>query len=292
MFETILGAVLPVLLTASLGYAWTRAGRSFDAATLTPLVVDIGTPCLIFSTFAKTAIPPAAFAASAAAALTILAGIMLAAALVLRLVGLSLRTYLSAMSFPNTGNLGLPLALYAFGPTGLSYALVFFTFCSLANFTLGQTIAAGTVNLRAVLKMPIIYAAILGVAATAFHWQLPPWIINTVSLLGGLTVPLMLLLLGASLGKLKVAAFPRAIALSLLRIVMGGAIGFAVTALYGLSGPARDALVQQSAMPVAVFNYLFALRWNNQPEEIAGIVVVSTLTAIVTTPIVLYLLLR
>jgi malate permease and related proteins len=64
-----------------------------------------------------------------------------------------------------------------------------------------------------------------------------------------------------------------------------------VTGLFGLEGAARAALIQQSAMPVAVFNYLFALRWNNQPEEIAGIVVVSTLAAIVTTPILLYVLL-
>lgn len=292
MFEIILGAVVPVLLTALLGFAWTRAGRNFDAATLTPLVTDIGTPCLIFSTFSKTSIPPGAFAASAAAAVAILLSFAIVAAPILRLMKLRLRTYLPAMCFPNTGNLGLPLALYALGPQGLGYAIVFFTLCSLSNFTLGQAIAAGTVNWRAILRMPIIYAVILGVGASTLHWHPPHWLGNTVSLLGNLTVPLMLLLLGASLGRLKVAAFPRAFGLSLLRILMGAAVGFGVTALFGLSGTARAALIQQSAMPVAVFNYLFALRWNNQPEEIAGIVVVSTLTAAFTTPALLFLLLR
>jgi predicted permease len=291
MIAIILGAVIPVLLTASIGYAWTRAGRTFDAVSLTLLVTDIGTPSLVFSTFAKTTIPPATFAASAGAAVVILAAFVVTAALILRLIGLPWRVYLPAMAFPNTGNLGLPLALYAFGPEGLSYAIVFFTFCSLSNFTAGQAIAAGTVNWRNILRMPIIYAAILGVFVSALQIPLPLWLANTVGLLGSITVPLMLLMLGVSLGKLRVSAFPRAFMVAMLRIGMGAIIGFAVTSLFGLSGVAKAALVQQSAMPVAVFNYLFALRWNNQPEEIAGIVVVSTVMAIVTAPALLYLLL-
>jgi len=279
------------LLTASIGYAWTRAGRHFDSAALTLLVTDIGTPFLVFSTFAKTAIPPGAFAASAAATIAILASFVLVAGVLLRLLSLPWRVYLPALSFPNTGNLGLPLALYAFGPEGLSYAIVFFTFCSLTNFTAGQAIAAGAVNWRAILRMPIVYAAVLGVAVSALHWQLPLWLMNTASLLGSLTVPLMLLMLGVSLGKLRVRAFPRAFMLGMLRLVMGAAVGYAVTTLFGLHGVAKAALIQQAAMPVAVFNYLFALRWNNQPEEIAGIVVVSTLAAILTTPLLLYALL-
>jgi predicted permease len=291
MIAIILGAVIPVLLTASIGYGWTRAGRSFDAVSLTLLVTDIGTPSLVFSTFAKTSIPPAAFAASAGAAVVILAAFVVTAALVLRLIGLSWRVYLPAMAFPNTGNLGLPLALYAFGPEGLSYAIVFFTVCSLTNFTAGQAIAAGTINWRAILRMPILYAAVLGVAVAVLGLTLPRWLANTVSLLGSITVPLMLLMLGMSLGRLRVATFPRALMLAALRIGMGAAIAYAVTTLFGLEGVAKDALIQQGAMPVAVFNYLFALRWNNQPEEIAGLVVISTLLAIVTTPALLYLLL-
>jgi len=291
MTETILGAVIPVLLTASLGYGWTRAGRSFDAISLTLLVTDIGTPSLVFSTFARTQIPPVAFALSAGATVTILASFVVTAALVLRVVGLPWRVYLPSMAFPNTGNLGLPLALYAFGPEGLSYAIVFFTFCSLSNFTAGQAIAAGTVHWRNILRMPIIYAAVLGIAASAWQWHLPLWLANTVNLLGGITVPLMLLMLGVSLGKLRVTAFPRAFAMALLRIGMGATIGYIVTTLFGMTGIAKAALIQQAAMPVAVFNYLFALRWNNQPEEIAGIVVVSTFLATITAPALLYFLL-
>lgn len=292
MLQTILAAIAPVVLTALLGYGWTRLGRSFDAHALTQLVTDIGTPCLVFSTYANMAVPPTAFAVTAAASLTILAGFLAVGSAVLALCGLSLRTYLPSMAFPNTGNLGMPLALYAFGPQGLAFAIVFLTFTSVLNFTVGQAIAAGTMSWRSILRMPIIYAVALGLGASAFHIALPPFLNNTIALLGSITVPLMLLMLGVSLGSLRVSAFRRAFLLSLLRIGMGASVGFGVTALFGLHGAARAALVMQSSMPAAVFNYLFALRWNNQPEEVAGIVVVSTLVTVATAPTLLYFLMR
>ena len=292
MFETIATAIAPVLLTALLGYFWTRHGRHFDSTAMTLLVTDIGTPCLVFSTYAKMTVPPAAFVATSAASVTILACFLGFGALALRVSGLSLRTYLPSMSFPNTGNLGLPLVLYAFGPEGMAFAIVFLTFTSIANFTIGQAIAAGEVNWHGILRMPIIYAVILGTGAAELHIDLPDWLSNTVSLLGSITVPLMLLMLGVSLAQLRVAALPRAFGLSLLRIGMGAGVGFGITALFGLHGPARATLVLQSSMPAAVFNYLFALRWKNQPEEVAGIVVVSTLITIVTAPALLYLLIE
>ena len=290
MIETILTAIAPVMLTALIGYFWTRSGRSIEANGLTQIVTEIGTPCLVFSTFAKMSVPTGAFAATAAASLTILIGFLIVATLVLKLCGLSLRTYLPSMAFPNTGNLGIPLALYAFGPEGLAYAIVFRCFTSVMNFTIGQAIAAGTMSWRAIVKMPIIYAVALGLVVTESGITLPQFLSNTISLLGSITVPLMLLMLGVSLGSLRVSVFPRAFALSLLRIGMGASLGFGVTAFFGLHGAARAAIIMQSSMPAAVFNYLFALRWHNQPEEVAGIVVVSTLVTIATAPTLLYFL--
>jgi malate permease and related proteins len=291
VIETILTAIAPVILTALIGYFWTRSGRSIEAQGLTQIVTEIGTPCLVFSTFATMSVPAGAFAATAAASLTILVGFLIVAALVLKFSGLSLRTYLPSMAFPNTGNLGIPLALYAFGSEGLAYAIVFLCFTSVMNFTIGQAIAAGTMSWRAIAKMPIIYAVALGLAVTQAGLTLPQFVANTISLLGSITVPLMLLMLGVSLGSLRVAAFPRAVMLSLLRIGMGATLGFAVTALFGLHGAARAAIIMQSSMPAAVFNYLFALRWHNNPEEVAGIVVVSTVVTIATAPTLLYFLL-
>lgn len=290
MFNPILTAVVPVLLTILLGFGWVRSGRSFHNSSLVPLVTDVGTPCLIFSTLAKTTVPAGAFAVTAVASATAIVGFAIAGTAALLLVRLRLRTYLPSIAFANAGNLGLPLALYGFGSEGLNYAIVFFAISSIANYTLGQTIAAGSANWGALFKMPLIYAVAIGMVVSACHIALPPWLSNTVSLIGGMTVPLMLLMLGVSLGRLKVAALGRAALVSCLRIGVGACVGIAVALLFGITGVAKSVLIMQCAMPVAVYNYLFAERWNNEPEEVAGLVVVSTIASIFTVPVLLQLL--
>ena len=291
MISTVLAAVLPVLLTALIGFVWVRSGRSIEASVMTPLVADIGTPCLVFATLSKAVIPPWAFAEMAAATALSLLTFVAVGMVILKATGLKIRTYLPALSFPNTGNLGLPLSLYAFGQSGLSYAIAFFSIASVANYTIGQAIAAGRADWRFMIRMPLLHAVWLGIVVALFRIELPLWLGNTVSLLGGLTIPIMLLMLGSSLARLRVAAFPRAVAISALRLSMGAAVGFAVAALFGLEGTARAVLIMQCAMPVAVYSYLFAQRWNNEPEEVAGLVVVSTLASVATIPTLLTLLL-
>jgi malate permease and related proteins len=290
MLGPILAAVVPVLATAGLGFIWVRFGRPFDNGMLTPLVVDIGTPCLIFATFAKTTIAPASFAAIALASLAALAAFALVAAVVLPLAGLRVKTFLPSLTFPNNGNLGLPLAAYAFGAEGLSYAIVFYAICMIGQFTVGQAIAAGKANWVGMLRLPLIYAVLLGVAVSVYRVPLPLWVINTISLIGGMTIPLMLLMLGSSLARLRVEMMSRAIALSVLRIGVGACIGYGIAALFHLDGAARPVLIMQCAMPVAVYNYLFAQKWNNQPEEVASLVVVSTFVSILSVPALLHFL--
>ncbi len=192
MLAAILAAVIPVLVSAGLGFFWVRSGRPFVNAMFTPLVVDIGTPCLIFATFAKTSIPPANFAAIALASVVAIGCFALVAAVVLPLAGLRLRTFLPSLSFPNNGNLGLPLAAYAFGEEGLGYAIVFYAICMIGQFHRGSRRSCRRLgelarSIRAAAAVDIL-RVLLGVgvsclrdrgAAALVHW-------NTISLsLGG-----------------------------------------------------------------------------------------------------------
>jgi predicted permease len=290
MLGPILAAVIPVVASASIGFIWVRAGRQFENAMFKPLVVEIGTPCLIFATFAKTSIAPADFAAIAIASTAALTCFALVAAVVLPLAGLRVRTFLPSLTFPNNGNLGLPLAAYAFGEQGLGYAIVFYAVCMIGQFTVGQAVAAGATNWRGMLRLPLIYAVALGIAVSVWHLPLPLWFINTISLIGGMTIPLMLLMLGTSLARIHVVTLSRAVALSGLRIGIGGCIGLVIALLLHLDPTARAVLIMQCAMPVAVYSYLFAQRWNNQPEEVASLVVVSTLVSLISVPALLHFL--
>jgi predicted permease len=287
MLQTIAFAVLPTMLVVALGYGWARLGRGLDRATLTPLVSDLAAPCLAFVTLAKLDLPLSALALTAAAGLLVLTLTMAASALLLRAFKLPLRTYLPALSFPNAGNLGLSLSLSAFGPVGLSFAMIAFTIYMIGNNTLGRAIAAGGDNWKKGLFSPVLPAVILGMACSATGFAPPAWLMSAFSLVGAIAIPMMLLLLGASLATIKVRTFKRAALLSLWRIGAGAAIGIGVTALFGFTGAQRAALILQSAMPVAVINYLFADLYQTEPDEIASLVVISTLISIVSVPLLL-----
>jgi predicted permease len=287
MIAVVLSIVLPVVLTTAVGFLWSRWGHPLNSKDVTELVGNVATPCLIVSTFQTSKLSFEALAAMAGA--TALCIVLFAAigAMILRAAGLSLRTFLPSISFPNAGNLGLPLSLYAFGPEGLGYAIAYFSVSSVANFTLGQMIAAGKANWAGLVRQPILYAVLIGVTLAYAQVQLPAWAGTTVSLIGSLTVPLMLLMLGSALSRLKVAAFGRALFVSLVRLGMGAAVGIGVATALGLTGNLRAVLILQAANPVAVYNYFFAQRWGNEPEAVAGVVVLSTLLSMATVPLLL-----
>ena len=140
---------------------------------------------------------------------------------------------------------------------------------------------------RQILRMPIIYAIGLALALIWTGQQLPQIAGRAVQLLGAIAVPLMLLSLGYSLATLKIASLRMSLVFAVARLVGGFAIGWLVAIAFGLEGVARGVVVIQSAMPAAVLNYLFALRYNNDPQEVAGLVVLSTLLSVALLPLFL-----
>jgi predicted permease len=132
----------------------------------------------------------------------------------------------------------------------------------------------------------VIYGAAIGATLLVGGYELPEWIANTVEMLGGLMIPLMLIALGHTLAGLKVKRLPFAALWGFVRLVVGFAVALAVVASLGLEGTARGVLILQGAMPAAVFSYLFAARYDRAPDDVAGIVLLSTLFSMVTLPFV------
>ena len=122
-------------------------------------------------------------------------------------------------------------------------------------------------------------AAMLGL-----EWELPALLDNTIRLLGQRTIPLMLLTLGVSLSRMHPDSLGRSLLLAVIRFGLGVSAGFAITSLLGVEGLARKVLILQAAMPVGVLNYLFAHRYGRSPEQVASLVLVSTLLSVVTIP--------
>jgi predicted permease len=287
MTSQIFAIIAPVFLLAAVGFIWARLKQPFDHNMVSTLVFYVGAPCLLLSQLLTHRVDidvMAEILVAGAAAMTLTAT---AAFILLKVMGASVRSYLPAMTFPNVGNMGLPLCLFAFGDVGLALAIAYFAVTSIFQFTLGIGIASGKADINLVVRNPVLWALGIALVLLSADVTLPDWVMNTLEMGGNFAIPLMLMSLGTSLATLSVDGLGRALTFSIFRLAGGFCVGLVVTMALGLEGPARGAVIIQSAMPTAVFNYLFAARYNNSPSDVAGIVLISTVLSFLTLPLLL-----
>jgi hypothetical protein len=287
MIAQIAEIVAPVFLLTLAGWVWTRRGLGFDVEFVTRLAVNFATPFLIFSVLTNVEIDPVAFRDIALASVAAYAAVGAATTAWARIAGLDRRVYLAPLIFGNTGNMGLPLALFAFGEIGLAYAIVVFAVMAVVAFTIGVWLVAGGGSPNEALKQPIVHASVLGMAAALLDYRLPDWANNSAELAGQMAIPLMLVTLGVAIAKLTVRDVGRMVALSTTKLAIGVAAGLAALRWPGMDPVAAKVLFLQLVMPVAVTSYMLAERYRADPASVAGLVVVSTLISVLASPAVL-----
>jgi len=284
MLTELADILLPVFCLAGVGYAWQRLGFPFEREFVTRMIMNVAGPCLIVDSLSQLELPLDRFVAMAVASVAMFVATIAAAYLLLRALGLSIRSYLPSIGIGNTGNLGLPLSLFAFGPEGLGLAVAVYVINSVGQFTLTPMLQSGRPALRTLATTPVAYGAAIGAGLLGTGTRLPDWLASTIGLLGDLMIPLMLLALGNTLGGLRAKRMPFAFGLGAARLALGFGVALGISELFGLDGTAQAVLVLQGAMPAAVFNYLFAARYGRDADEVAGIVLVSTLLGALTMP--------
>ncbi len=284
---TIINIVLPVFLLGVIGFTWVKLGIDYNVAFVTRLAMTISVPCLIFTSLMRTEIDPAALATLSIAALATYLVVIIYSFTVTILFGLENRTYLPALVFGNTGNLGLPLALFAFGQTGLGYAVVVFAVMAVISFTFGVWIVSGGGSPLKVVKEPIVAATIFGAVFMWNGWQTPKALTNTLELVGQMAIPIMLITLGVAVARLKPGKLGRAVWLSLVKMVICIGSAWLVGRWVQLPSIPLAVLIMQVSTPVAVTTYMLAEKYGADSDAVAGLVVVSTLLSVVTIPLTL-----
>ena len=287
MILELLSVVAPVFIVALVGLAWARSGAHFDEVSISRLVLNVGIPCLVFRSLTSLDVPPAELARMAGLAAAVMSMFAIGGFAVLNAMNLPAHTYLGPLVFANSGNIGLPICLFAFGDAGLALGMAYFAVSSTCHVVLGGPLFAGSFSLRPFFRSPLTWAVIITVGVVASGVTVPTWIARTTTLLGDIAIPLMLLTLGVSLSKMHPESLGRSIILSLVRLGLGVSAGLLLTTLLGVDGLTRKVLVLQASMPVGVLNYLFAQRYARSPEQVASLVLVSTLISIVSIPALL-----
>ena len=282
----VLQTVAPVFILAGIGVMWVKLGWEYRVQFVTRLTMTLSVPALIFVSLMKTEIDPEVLRNTALAALLTYVVVALIALAVIKLARLDMQTFLPPMTFGNTGNLGLPLALFAFGPIGFDYAVVVFAVMAFLSFTVGIWVVSGGSS-KAAVKEPMVWATILGGLFLVQGWMLPVWAVNTLDLVGQIAIPVMLITLGVALARLKSGTFGRAIWLSVVKYVVCITVPLAIGIAAALPPIALGVLIIQVATPVAVTSYMIAEKYNADADQVAGLVVVSTLMSIIVIPVLL-----
>lgn len=288
---TVLEIVSPVFLLAGIGFGWVKLGFEYRIQFVTQLAMTLSVPCLIFVSLMNTKIDPVALTYLSLATVVAYGGVTIVAAVLVWVFGLSRRTYLAPLIFGNTGNLGLPLALFAFGDTGLSYAVVVFAIMAIWSFTFGIWLVAGAGSFGKVVREPLVWATLLGALFLIQGWQTPKFLTNTLGLLGQMAIPMMLITLGVAIARLSPGGIGKAVVLSALKLVVCVGIAWGAGVFFALDRVAFGVLVLQVATPVAVTSYLLAEKYGADAQSVAGLVVVSTLMSVAALPLLLAILL-
>ncbi|MBO6521486.1 MAG: AEC family transporter [Rhodospirillales bacterium] len=286
----LLDVVTPVAVCAGIGFIWAKMKQPFDSVMVTRLVSNVGVPSLVFATLVKMELGGGLFLEMALAAFVTSVFFFVIGWAALKITGLSIRTYLNPVAFANTGNMGLPLCLLAFGEDGLALGIAYFVVNVVLLLTVGIAVASNQYNLFDVVKRPFIYAVL---AASIFHFtdvEVPNALLSTTTLLGNFSIPLMLITLGVSLATLQIVSIKRAAFISFLRLGIGIPVGFASAAMFGFTGAAHGTLVLMCSMPVAVITFLFAENYGADGRAVAGAVIISTLASFAIMPVLLWFL--
>jgi malate permease and related proteins len=288
---TVLEIVAPVFLLAGIGFTWVKLGFEYRIQFVTQMAMTLSVPCLIFVSLMNAKIDPAALTALSLASVVAYAAVSVAAILLVMVFGLNRRTFTAPLIFGNTGNLGLPLALFAYGETGLSYAVVVFAIMAIWSFTFGIWLVAGAGSFGKVLREPLVWGTLLGALFLWQDWETPLFLTNTLMLVGQMAIPMMLITLGVAVARLSPAGMGKAVVLSVLKLLLCVGIAWLAGRWFHLDKTAFGVLVLQVATPVAVTSYLLAEKYGADSQAVAGLVVVSTLMSIGALPLLLAVLL-
>lgn len=283
----ILDIIAPVFVVAGIGFFLEYRGIGFHTETLSRLAMMIGTPCLVFSSLTSATLPDDSLFRIVVIALAavVVGGALSGTALLL--LRLPLRTFISSLSLPNAGNAGLPLVFFAFAEPGLTIGAAFFFIIALVQYTVVPGIVSGNPGLRKLLREPLIWAIVAVILFRVTELPIPTVVADSTALLGGIMIPIMLILLGGALARLKVGDVKTSVFLAILRLAIGVATGLAMVTFFKLEGVEAGAIFLLCSMPSALITYVIAQHFGRSPERVAGFVVSSTVLNFACLPLLI-----
>lgn len=286
----VLEIVFPIFAIVALGYLYARRIGP-DMASANRLNLEIFTPALIFSVLSDKDFELIQYADIAFAAMLVVLGSGLLAWPIARVFRFPSKVFLPPMMFNNSGNMGLPLALFAFGEAALPAAMVLFLVANTLHFTVGNAMLTGHANPLKLIRMPMLAATLAGLAVSLLQIQVPGPAREAIDLLGQVAIPLMLFALGVRMTGVDLSDWRIGLAGAAFCPITGLTMAWFATIAIPLPQTQWAQLILFAALPPAVLNFMLAERYDIEPPKVAAVVLLGNLASLVVLPVVLLFIL-
>ncbi|HEX5802366.1 MAG TPA: AEC family transporter [Azospira sp.] len=287
MLLRIIAIIFPIFAIVGVGYAYARVKKP-DMAFANQLNMDIFVPALVFAALASKDFDLMANWKLALGGLAVVLGSGLIAWPVARLMKVPTNTLLPPMMFNNSGNMGLPLMVLAFGEAALPLAVVLFFVENVLHYSLGTWMLDHHARLWNLWRVPVIAAALAGLAVSLLKIELWAPLYIGIKMLGDVSIPLLLFSLGVRLTDSAAKDLRLGLVGAALCPLAGMAVAWAMVPLLGLEGMQVGMLLIFGALPPAVLNYIFAEKYKQEPERVASIVMIGNVASLVFVPLALF----
>lgn len=288
LLARIADVIIPVFLIVAIGYAYARRTPP-DLSVFNRIALDVLAPVLVYSALAAKDFRIADHVPLLIGGTTLILVGGLLTWPVARLFGAQPRTLVPVVMFNNCGNMGLPLALLAFGPAHFGAAVALFSVSNLFHFSLGARITSQHARTRDLLTSPLMIGTALGFASALTEIRPPDVLLSGLKLLGDALLPMMLFALGVRLTSLTRSGLALGLLGALARPVIGLAIGLPLAWFLHLEGAARGQLLLFAALPPAVMQFMLAERYGQEPDKVAAMIMLGNALAVVFVPLALAL---
>jgi predicted permease len=288
LLARIADVIVPVFLIVAIGYGYARR-KVPDMSVFNRIALDVLAPVLVYSALAAKDFHLADHVPLLIGGTVLILGSGLLAWPVARLFGAQPRTLVPVVMFNNCGNMGLPLALLAFGPANFGAAVALFSVSNLFHFSIGARITSASARTRDLLSSPLMIATVLGFASALTDLRPPDVLLSGLKLLGDALLPMMLFALGVRLTSLTRSGLALGLLGALARPVIGLAIGIPLAWALGLEGAARGQLLLFAALPPAVMQFMLAERYRQEPDKVAAMIMLGNALAVAFVPLALAL---
>ena len=294
LYLKLIDVIAPVFFVIGIGYYLGKKNPEINTDFITTFAGNVGTPAMIFYTITTTGVTLSVFTEYFIYSLIVIGGFSIVGIIFLLLLKKDFISELPPLILPNTGNMGIPICLFAYGTAGLGVASAIASVIILLHFTLGVLLAKKSFSFEILIKNMPIYGIIVSVIFLYFEWDVPGYLENTTFLLTYATIFLVLMSLGIALSRLKVVSWTHASILGAVRVIIGPLIGFGLIKFLNLNGFAAGVLLIQSCMPSAVLTYLVGSMYSERKvvDSVASVIVTSTVMSFITIPIVVYFSLK